>query len=241
MTREKLEHAGREKLERIADEYGVDYGPDSSDLSLIEQILEAVEESRREWERTNSNPVRIQEKKYEISQDADLIPPGDEDEYPLPERYNETRVVAMLRDPAWAFAYWDIHDNLRKEFADADAFDGILLRVCEIEIDGDAIVDSFDIPVKLTDSRWYINLPRQGTRYRIDLIARRGSRDTVLDRSNVISVPRGGLADQREDRPLDAADELIAHAGILDLDVPSFGNRIPHRVISYVDDQYGDS
>lgn len=241
MTRQKLENATRERLESIADEYGVDHSTETTDSQLVEQILEAAEESRREWERTNSNPVRIQEKKYEISQDADLIPPGDEDEFPLPDRYNETRIVALLRDPAWAFAYWDIHDNLRHEFSDAEAFDGILLRVCEIDDDTGNTVDSFHIPVKLSDSRWYINLPRQGTSYRIDLVARRGSRDTVLHRSNVITVPRGGLADQREDRPLDRADELIAHAGILDLDVPTYGNRIPHRVISYVDDQYGDS
>lgn len=240
MTRAKLEHANRNDLLRIADEYGIDYSEETQDAQLIEQILETVEEIRREWERTNSNPVRIQEKKYEISQDADLRAPGDEDEYPIPDRYNETRIVVMLRDPAWAFSYWDIHDNVRDEYMNDDVPSGVLLRVCEVE-EGGTTIDSFDIPVKATDSRWYINLPRQGTSYRIELVIRRGTRDKTLSVSNTISVPRGGLADQSEDRPLDAADELIAHAGILDLDVPTFGNRIPHRVISYVDDLYGES
>jgi hypothetical protein len=239
MTRTNLLRAGREKLERIAQQHGVDFTDETTGDQLVDLILEASEESRREWERMNSNPVRIQEKKYEISEDADLVPPGEEDQYPIPDRYNETRIALLLRDPAWAFAYWDIHDNLRAEYTADDPFPGVLLRVCEL--DADEVVDSFDIPVKLTDGRWYINLPRQGTSYRIDLVSRRGSRDRVLTSSNVVSVPRGGLADQSDDRPLDAADELIAHAGILDLDVPSFGNRIPHRVISYVDDQYGES
>ena len=29
----------------------------------------------------------------------------------IPDRYNETRLVLMMRDPEWCFFYWDISDN----------------------------------------------------------------------------------------------------------------------------------
>ena len=29
----------------------------------------------------------------------------------LPDRYNETKLVLMMRDPEWCFFYWDISDN----------------------------------------------------------------------------------------------------------------------------------
>ena len=37
---------------------------------------------------------------------------GEMPAWELPERYNETKIVLLLRDPNWAFAYWDIRKQI---------------------------------------------------------------------------------------------------------------------------------
>jgi hypothetical protein len=138
----------------------------------------------------------------------------------------------MLRDPAWAFAYWDIRKSKRREYQNASQFDGIFLRVIELEDDSERefrIRDAFEIPVKLEDSSWYIHLPSQDTIYRIQLIAKNAHRRELLAVSNSVSVPRGSFA------VADCADErcrkILTFSGLKHLDVAFFDREIPQRII----------
>ncbi len=233
MIRQHLAELSLEGLMRVASRHEVDVEPDVDRDELIEALVDVIEEAQEERERLNNNPVKVQRVKYELTRD-DEVPQdfglfGDVD---LPERYNDTRIVLMLRDPAWAFAYWDIRKSKRREYQNASQFDGIFLRVIELEDDSERefrIRDAFEIPVKLEDSSWYIHLPSQDTIYRIQLIAKNAHRRELLAVSNSVSVPRGSFA------VADCADErcrkILTFSGLKHLDVAFFDREIPQRII----------
>ncbi|TVR57087.1 MAG: DUF4912 domain-containing protein [Spirochaetaceae bacterium] len=235
MIRQQLEQLSREKILQIAEKNEIDVTADMEPSAVIDLIIELIEDERIEWQLRNNHAVKMQEKKYDIVHEdefAPLVIPITDPE--IPERYNETRVVLLLRDPAWAFAYWDIKDL--EMITEDDQFENIFLRVVECSSpDSVALVDSFDIPVGPSDTRWYINLPNQDTFYRIRLMVIIDGHDVMLAESNSVSVPSGGIADVPSDSaPLSNADKIIAYSGIQKLGIPNFGRQIPQRIISDV-------
>lgn len=221
----------------MADNYGADV-PDNVTRDELEEIIaEAAEEWQAEHRRTDSHSIRMEETKYDIQ----LVGEADSraaEEVELPESYNETRIVLMLRDPSWAFAYWDLRASDRQEFQRSEDFEGLVLRVYSMERDV-PIEDAqqrFDIPVTLLDSRWYINLPDQETLYRIALVAVIGHEERQLAVSNVIVVPRATIAEAAPDEKQGLGDALIAQTGIHDLDLPPVSRRIPQRILDLIDE-----
>ena len=56
----------------------------------------------------------IEEEIEEIKEEAkkdEYIPDEVDIVRELPDRYKETKLVLMMRDPEWCFFYWDISDN----------------------------------------------------------------------------------------------------------------------------------
>ena len=232
-----LADASFEALLRLADTYGADVPENVTRDELEALVQEAMEEWRAEHERSNSDSFRIEETKYQGQPEHEREPPP-EDDVELPESYNETRVVLMLRDPSWAFAYWDIKDSVTDDLQNAEEFGGLLLRVYSLpgaggELEG--AVGRFDIPVSILDNRWYINLPEQDLCYRIVLVATVDGVERELSRSNMISAPRGSLPDLPEGSRA-VEDEILAQTGIQDLDVPGGGQRIPQRILDLIDE-----
>jgi hypothetical protein len=241
MTRERLEKLSLESLHEVARREDLDI-PDGADTAtVIELILEAYEEDREEREALNSHPISLEKKKYALTRDEDYRHTG-EDTVVLPEQYNESRIVLLLRDPAWAFAYWDLRETDVKKFKAEPGFGGLFLRVHEISgpvFTGHNSVDFFDIPIQLSDMRWYINLPKQGTNYCIQLLYMKFGVPQVIVHSNVIQVPRGSVSeDWARGDSIDPYDMLIALSGLENLGIPSYDQRIPQRIISMLDAQY---
>ncbi|NBB90555.1 MAG: DUF4912 domain-containing protein [Spirochaetes bacterium] len=240
MIRDRLEALSVESLRRIAVQYDIDFTEDTSRETLAELIFDAIEENRLEKEASDTNPVRVEEKKYVLLEGAaDLEGVHDfPDDAQLPEHYNETRIVLLVRDPAWAFAYWEIAQGTFDELGEEDdASPDLLLRVSGSGAPSLEHADQFDIPVQNSDGDWYINLPRPETYYRIDLIARDGDIETLLASSNTILVPPGALPEERDDR-VSAADHVLAYSGLDKLDVASFGATIPQRILGLMDENF---
>lgn len=238
VNRWTLSDASFEALLRLADNYGAEV-PENVTRDELEEIVEdAAEEWRLEHRRANNHPVRVEETKYDI-QIAGELEHRAEEEVELPESYNETTVVLMLRDPSWAFAYWDLREDDRAEFQRSDAFEGLVLRVYSMDEPDTALESArqqFDIPVTPIDSRWYINLPDQETLYRLTLVALVDGEERELAISNVIAVPRGTMADMESVGDERTGDEIIAQTGIQDLDLPATARRIPQRILDLVDE-----
>jgi hypothetical protein len=237
VVRRFLSDASYEALLRLADTYGAEV-PESVTRDELEEIVqEAEDEWYAEHRESNSHPVRIGESKYNI-QVSGMQDPAQE-EVELPDSYNETRIVLMLRDPSWAFAYWDIRDSDRTAFQRSDSFEGLTIRVFLLPDpnagSGEAS-ETFDIPITLIDNRWYINLPSQDVYYRLAIYANDEGGERELALSNVIFVSRSNLAEARNGEEASAADQILAQTGIQDMDLPDSGRRIPQRILDLVDE-----
>lgn len=245
MTAEQLEALSLDELYSLADRTGLDLPPGLERLFVIEEILDTLEEDSEDRRESRGDAVHVDEKKYFglSAGDYDLDPgPGEV----LAKRYNETMIRAIARDPSWAFAYWDVSDADLESMRGDESSAGLFLRVAELgsaEPRGSAAEsrnpadeahkDFFDIPVADLDSQWYINLPRSGVRFRIDLCARRGGpagKIKVLARSNEVESPRQGIASPPESLSAEAR-ELLALSGVEDLSFYPEGDSNPLRLL----------
>ncbi len=244
MVRQQLAEMPIQTLLEFAHVHELEVRDGIAKAELVELIAEELEETELEREWLDNHPIRIEQMKYDLLGAAVFSQsPRPGEEVSLPDSYNETRIVLMLRDPAWAFTYWDLHDGTLQEFIDDDEFEELLL--CVVEVDAHTGVNhrttvepvaSFDIPVQPSDSSWYIHLPQQGTYYRIDLHACCGGRRTLLAESNVVAVPPGNLAANGEDEAATRADQILALSGLQKLDVATYGERRTQRLISLIGD-----
>jgi hypothetical protein len=226
VTTDKLDALSLEELYVLADRTGLDLPPGLERPFVIEEILEVLEDDFEDRRSSQGEALHMDEKKYsELRIDEIDVDPGVDES--MTARYNETMVRAIVRDPSWAFAYWDVSDSEIDALRGEEGSAGLFLRVAEIGGTGEpdnAHHEYFDIPVADGDLQWYINLPRSGVRFRIDLCARRsgqGGKIRVLARSNEVESPRQTLSIPRAE--LDPATyKLLAHSGIeeLSLDGP---------------------
>jgi hypothetical protein len=201
VTSERFEALSLEALYALAERLNLDLPPGLERIFVVEEILDALEEESEERRGDTDEAVHVEEKKFSC-REIEGLEPAQGEAPALERRYNETMIRAIVRDPSWAFAFWDL--------ADADAppppeegGPGLFLRVVELGPGEEEKRKSFfDIPVSRDDLQWYINLPVPGVRFRIDLCARRGdgdapaakARHTVLARSNPVAAPRQALA-----------------------------------------------
>ena len=158
----------------------------------------------------------------------------------MPDTYNETKITLLLRDPLWAFAYWDLKQS------DVETIENLieaklLLRVHQADDSAKGTSDRtepFEIPVKLSDRRWYINLPKPGLKYSLEIIVQNGENQWVLCESNSVESPTIS-ANSAEGSAVDASFRtVLAVSGLQDSDDFSQENGISQRIISLEDTQY---
>jgi hypothetical protein len=220
-----------EVLTYLARQYRLELEENMGREALVEFLLEFFDEIREEKEATNNLQVKGEEKKYVIARDEELEIIGSED-VSIPERYNETQITALVRDPSWAFAYWEIDDTKQKEIKKHGEQARLYLRVHDLSgsEDPERTAGAYiDIPVKWEDTRWYINLPHPGCSYIIELVCRNEGKPLVLARANRITTPRGSPSSSKIQTE---ADKLLALSS-RDFCDPSPGSgSIPQRVLS---------
>lgn len=123
----------------------------------------------------------------------------------LPSAYNKDRIIAMVRDPWWVFAYWEItpenENSVRNKIRQAGHnFDRSVLRIYDItgvpNFDGSNAKGYFDISLKDLARNWYIDVGAPAKRWCIEIgmVSKEGG-FYALARSNIISTPRFGMSD----------------------------------------------
>jgi uncharacterized protein len=183
---EKLSMLSDKELTLLAERMGV-YIPEGLDRPFVmEEVLGALEDEDREQVFSHDGTGHVEEKKLSGSVYSS---PSLQESLAIPERYNETMIRALPRDPAWIYAYWDISERKRAALQDQEDLSGLCLRVIEIHPQGDHRKDFFDIGVTLDDWKWYINIPQPGASYRVDLCLRESDKIKVLARSNEVRMP----------------------------------------------------
>ena len=147
LSLQHLETLSSADLIAVADDYGIDIPDNLNRRFIIGELLEVGEEIAQE-EKDNSEMV--EDSSSEAASDAEL-----------PLTFNETEIQVILRNPAWAYVYWDISAQKLKDLASSDSFERFILRVSYFENEEDQNpVDFFDIKIE-KDLRYF----------RVDLVA----------------------------------------------------------------------
>ena len=111
----------------------------------------------------------------------------------LPARYDEDRLVLLVRDPWWAYAWWEVTDGTferARKLAPAGKFLLRLYNVTQIAWNGTNHHDSFDIEVQGSASSWFLDLAKPGDSFCAELGLLDGDgRFHAMVRSNAITLP----------------------------------------------------
>jgi len=237
MTKEKLQELTLEALREVARSEEVLFDPGINRETLIELILEEEEEEKTDRQSTNNAAMRVSEKKFEnIKDEAET---GSSD-FELPESYNETKIKLLLRDPLWAFSYWDLKESDIEKIENLPDCT-LFLRVYQVNGGKEAgrrRTEPFEIPVKLTDRRWYINLPKTGLKYELQLIVRTGDEEKVLCKSNAVESPTISINPTADSISDEQFRTILSVSGLEDPDDFSEKGGIPQRIISLLDTHY---
>lgn len=181
LTRSYLETLSTEDLLNLADDYGIDFPDNLSRRFIIGELMELSQDFDGD-----SSSETITEIESDISFD----------ENELPSTYNETFIGSVLRNPVWAFVWWDISaSDIEKLESDFD-FSSLIIRVSFFDDaakdSSSAANESFDVNVSFSDRKQYILLPADKKNVRFDLAAvYNGKRAELLKSSAVISIPHG--------------------------------------------------
>lgn len=186
MNPDKLSLLTDQELALLAERMGVFLPEGLARPFIVEEIISALEDDDRERVFSHDGTGHVEEKKLSGASYASMKP---SELSGVPERYNETMIRALPRDPAWIYAYWDISEQKRLPMSEEEAGCGLFLRVVELHHSGEHRKDFFDIGISLDDCKWYINVPQPGSAYRVDLCQHKLDKTKVLARSNEVKMP----------------------------------------------------
>jgi uncharacterized protein len=231
---ERLNGLSVDALYALSDKLALDLPPELDRVFVMEALLEAFEEDNEERRSLGDAAVHIEEKKYsgseldEIDASLDAAPC-------LESRYNETVIHVIVKDPEWAFVFWDISDDEFDGLKGADGFSCLFLRVIKDPgFDGKGSA-SFDVVIGDDDDHWYLFLPEEDKPYRIDLYARFGARSRLLTHSAIVRTPRALVANSFSELE-SSATELAGLSGVASLQIVEQPERHPSRILSRFDE-----
>ena len=122
---------------------------------------------------------------------------------PLPEKYGDTRIVLLPRDPRWAYAYWEINNDSREQVKKKHGEDifqksRLTLRVydvTDIHFNGRNAHRYFDLGITESASNWYINtgVPARSYCVEVGLLTLKGDFISIA-RSNTVHLPRESVS-----------------------------------------------
>lgn len=176
LSRAYLETLSFSELLKIADKDGIDVPEDFNRNFLIEEILEVQED-------------------FEKIELDDMIISDEESESPkeelVPRAYNSTEVEMVLRNPAWAFVYWNISESDRVSLEKAFVSQ-MWLRVNSFSEKDQVKPDEFfDIQISREDNGQYVLLPQNKKFFRVDLLFNLDNFVDILASSKILEKPRG--------------------------------------------------
>lgn len=127
-----------------------------------------------------------------------------------------SRLVFMVRDPFWIYAYWEIApddiQSLKDKLSKEEIMEAkIILRMYDVtlvDFDGNNANFYFDIEVGHNSNNWYINLYKDGVSYVGEIGLRiPDGRFFFLARSNFVHTPRIGYSPRSEQIWMKVTDE----------------------------------
>jgi len=195
-------------------------------LIVAAVLIALITRGRGEMRRRGPLPRKI----FDMETAAEIAPAEVERRTPepppeLPDSYGETRVVLMVRDPEWLFAYWDVgeshwRDVVRNYGELAASRDNITLRVFEMSDQ----MGFFDINVGGMARDWHIRVGKSQTPFYCQLGIKYKHEFIPLAVSNTVVTPRDGLSNLYDDEWMlvnDHEQRLLKRMGQFPLDLTS--------------------
>lgn len=170
------------ELLKLADSYGIDIPPGLDRTIIIEELLETTNENELGTDKKSSPP--LVEKKQATS-------------VPLPKQYNITFIEVLIRDPLWAFAFWEINAHDKEAYEGEPEFGGYYLKVSPAAPDSPD--SSFTVSVEPGDTAWYLGFPPSGGTFRVEICVLRGGNSAVLAVSRPFRLPKLLASSAEED------------------------------------------
>ena len=120
--------------------------------------------------------------------------------FELPSRYGDNRLVLLVRDPWWIFAYWEVTPELEREVLERVRRQGsfpekTVLRVHDVT---DAVLENphpfFDIEIGQANN-WYVDVGQPDRQWQAQIgIRTPEGKFFALVTSNVVRTPRYGAS-----------------------------------------------
>jgi hypothetical protein len=178
-SRIKLECLSTDELIGLAEDIGIDIPVGLERIFIIEELLENSEAGGDEGKDDLQNN------------------PSYSEPVALPKQYNISFIDVIIRDPLWAFVYWEIKGHDREIHENAGNFKGYCLRVIPLN-EGESIPkskeNSFTVSIGAEDSARYLGFaehsPQAAGRYIIKLGAIRGDAEWQIAVSQPFNLPR---------------------------------------------------
>jgi hypothetical protein len=176
LTKTYLDSLTTDELVKMADRFGLDIPPNLERPFIIGELLDTAGDEGGE-----------------AAAEAPLAAPGNFPETAeLPKQYNITFLEVMIRDPLWAFVFWEIKGHDKDIHERAPDFGGYCLRVIPL---GEKPADKnrehrFTVPVGMNDTAWYLSFPPAEGRYQVELCVLREEGEQVLAVSRPFMLPR---------------------------------------------------
>jgi hypothetical protein len=211
MTREELAGKTKAKLIEIAKSLGVKGVSRLTRDDLIEHILlldppfSANPSQEKEISQHLNNTLVDTDPLYvqpPLPQHLTGVTVAENRETQIPQNYNDTGIVLMVRDPYWLYSYWNINQNtkeyltsVQKKWTELP----LVLRVydtTDVNFDGFNSNYYFDIHINHQANNWYIHVGGPNRTFCVDLgfIQSDGSFYTIV-RSNSVTTPRDNISD----------------------------------------------
>ena len=163
--------------------------PDNPDrVFLIDELLEIYSAEEDVHNNTEEPPS---------SKGQGIIEP-----VPLPNYYNITFIEVMVRDPFWAFVFWEIKTSEKEQLENSPDFGAYYLKVTPLDNLNNSSSDEaegvFTVQVKPEDNSRYLGLtPDQiegvsrsdHSQYKVELCVNLADSEVVLATSNPILLP----------------------------------------------------
>lgn len=237
MSRQWYQSLTIQELRCLARKEGVRQVEAYSTEDLID-LLEEIQEDKLSDRSQNNDIMRLKGKKYDIFRENPID--AEDPAFEIPQQYANTSIHLLLRDPFWAFSYWDINRLDLQKMKDKHESLELYLRVFELEKATDEFenaLSSFEIPIQDSDSSWYINLPNPGRWYVVQLLCdcNDGKNDAVpMAMSNIVESPGGYWLSHIERLRTEPKEFELFLSGLADHTGKIADNALVEMVISQV-------
>ena len=198
VTRAYLESLTTSDLIRMAESVGVDIPPELDRVFIIEEVLEICSADGDSGNLPENGLI-----------DTVLF-----ESAMLPKQYNISFIEVIIRDPLWAFVFWEVKAQDKEQIEKSQDFDGYYLKILPLQAENlegasnegasneapslEEIKD-FRIPVKPDDTAWYLGLSpdmfgeisqvEQQSFFKVEFCAKMKGEEMALAVSNPVKLP----------------------------------------------------